>query len=333
MEENAIRPSEYREINRKLHDEDIEDLMSKRDEFIYIDCPTCSESKERELFNKKGFRFVECNCCKTIFINPRPSVEMLTEFYANSRSMKYWNEVIFPQTENNRKNLIVKKRADRIIDLCNKYNNDLERIVDVGAGFGTFCEVIKDENIFKEVIAVEPSDPLAKTCLQKNIKTFNMPIEDVSIFNISVMTCFEVIEHLFDPNDFLRGCHNKLNLGGLLFITTPNIEGFEMSMLMTLPEESYTPNLGGPDHLNYFSPSSLTKLLENNKFEVLEILTPGELDVDIVRQKFESEEYDFSQVPIIKNILMEYKTLGVKFQQFLADNKLSSHMWAVARKY
>lgn len=328
MKEKDIRPDDIHEKVQALHKEDVEKIVKLKDNFVSVSCPSCKSTDESFEYEKEEFHFVKCSKCNTVYINPRPTTDMLVDFYANSKSMKYWNDVIFPTTEENRKSKIFKKRADRVIELCNKYDCEFEVLVDVGAGFGTFCEVIKEVNSFKEVIAVEPSTKLANTCMSRGITTYNKPIEEVEIQNADVITSFEVIEHLYNPRDFIKACSKALSKNGLLIITTPNIEGFELSMLKTL-----SPNVGGPDHLNYFTPESINFLFEDNGLEILEISTPGELDAELVRKKVLSQEIDLSSVPFLKDLLVDkWEEKGDKFQQFLADNGLSSHMWIVAIK-
>jgi hypothetical protein len=66
---------------------------------------------------------------------------------------------------------------------------------------------------------------------------------------------------------------------------------------------------------------------------VLEVLTPGELDAQLVRRKVLSGEYDVSGSPFLRRVLVdEWDRLSDPFQDFLAANLLSSHMWLVARK-
>ena len=92
-------------------------------------------------------------------------------------------------------------------------------------------------------------------------------------------------------------------------------------------------NVGGPSHLNYFHPGSLRLLLESCEFDVLEVLTPGELDAELVKKKAENLEFSLKNRPFLQKVLSEdWDSLGKPFQRFLAENKLSSHMWVVARK-
>ena len=87
------------------------------------------------------------------------------------------------------------------------------------------------------------------------------------------------------------------------------------------------------EHLNYFHPASLSILLQTSGFEVLEALTPGKLDAELVRKKVLAGDVDISTQPFLQQVLLEgWDSLSVPFQQFLANNRLSSHMWLVARK-
>lgn len=328
MKENEIRPGNLMQEYKNLHFNDIEKLLLQKGKFVFVGCPACDQKNTKFLFKKKGFSFVKCNNCETVFVNPRPTFEMLMNFYEESDCFKYWNDKIFPASENARRNSIFKPRAENIVELCTKYKTGKKILMDVGAGFGTFCEEIEKLNIFDGVVAVEPSDRLAETCEKKNLTVIKKPIEEVSFKNVDVITNFELIEHLFDPKIFIAACGKLLNKNGLLILTTPNIKGFD---LMVLGDKSN--NIVAPNHLNYFNIESLSYLLTKLGFEVLEILTPGKLDAEIVRKKIINKELDISNNPFLKNILIDrWENIGKEFQDFLANNNLSSHLWIVARK-
>lgn len=327
MKEEDIRPDSLMRENAKLRAEDIRKILKRKDEFVEISCPACESSIDRLVFQKDGFTFVCCKQCETVFVNPRPTYEMLTEFYTASKSIRHWNDRIFPASEDSRRSRIFAPRAQRIVDLCRKYNPTSEVLLDVGAGFGTFCEEIKKLAVFDEVIPVEPSRVLADTCRRKGFDVIEKPIEEVEL-QVDVITNFELIEHLFWPKRFLSVCFKALRRGGLLIVTTPNIKGFDLLVLGKLSD-----NIGGPNHLNYFHLASLSRLLDDCGFEVLETSTPGRLDAELVRKKALSGEFDLSTHPFLKQVMIdEWERVGVCFQKFLADNGLSSNMRLVARK-
>ena len=328
MKEHDIRPDYMMKKIMDLAMIDINSIMQHKKDFIQVACPACESNDYDFCFTKNGFHFVNCNQCETLYINPRPNPELLNKFYNNSKETQYWNQEVYPKNEKARRDKIFAPRAKKVVELCLRYNVSTDVLLDVGAGFGTFCEEVSKLFFFKKVIAVEPSESLALSCQNKGIEVIQKPIEDLGLNPVNVITNFELIEHLFWPKDFIISCANALTTDGLLFLSTPNIKGFD---LLTLKELS--DNIVGPRHLNYFHPHSLKYLLEKCGFMVIEILTPGKLDAELVRKKILSNAFDISHNPFLKLILIEqWNSLGNSFQAFLAENLLSSHLWIVAQK-
>ena len=262
-----------------------------------------------------------------MFINPRPSLNHLNKFYESSKCLKHWNK-FFASTEDSRRQNIFVPRAVQVIELCKKYGVNTKTLLDVGAGFGTFCEEVEKHNFFDKVIAVEPSVALAEACRKKGLNVIDKPIEEISLDEVDVITNFELIEHLFCPKDFVKSCYDALSSEGLLILTTPNIKGFDLVILGKI-----STNIAGPNHINYFHPASLTLLLENSGFKVVEVLTPGKLDAELVRKKIISKELDTTNNPFLQLILIDkWGEIGKNLQNFLSNNNLSSHMWIVAKK-
>ena len=201
--------------------------------------------------------------------------------------------------------------------------------MEVGAGFGTFCEEIGRVKMFDRGIAVEPTPGLAQTCRNKGLEVIQKPIEQVKLEkdSVDVIACFEVLEHLFAPREYLRACAALLSPGGLLVLTCPNIKGFD---LVVLKERSATIDA---EHLNYFHPKSLSLLADTVGLKVLELTTPGKLDCELVRKMVIGRSFDLNDQPFLRGILIDrWEEVGGRFQDFLANNRLSSHMWMVAQK-
>ena len=328
MKEEDIRPNHLVAENQILLQRDIDKIIEEKENFVVVPCPACDSKNHKSIFEKQNFNFVICKDCETVFINPRPSQILLKNFYENSGCIKHWKN-IFKATEDIRRKEIFAPRAQTVVELAKKFDNDYKLLVDVGAGFGTFCEEIKTYNIFKKIIAIEPSHELADVCRTKNLEIHETFIENTTLKDVSVLTNFELIEHLFNPKDFVMACKESLNKNGLFIITTPNVKGFDM---ITLGKQA--PSFQGPNHLNYFNPKSITILLERFGFKVLEILTPGKLDAEIVRKNVLTGNLNLDEYPFFKRIFLEdWNTLGSNFQKFLIDNKLSSHMWVVAQNH
>jgi len=327
LKEEDIRPTELMMENQRLRQEDAQDLIKNKHDFVKIPCPACESDDYEEVYQKEGFNFVKCKNCQTMFINPRPPLDLLNKFYESSKCLKHWNK-FFASTEDSRRQNIFVPRAVQVIELCKKYGVNTKTLLDVGAGFGTFCEEVEKHNFFDKVIAVEPSVALAEACKKKGLNVIDKPIEEISLDEVDVITNFELIEHLFCPKDFVKSCYDALSSEGLLILTTPNIKGFDLVILGKI-----STNIAGPNHINYFHPASLTLLLENSGFKVVEVLTPGKLDAELVRKKIISKELDTTNNPFLQLILIDkWGEIGKNLQNFLSNNNLSSHMWIVAKK-
>ncbi|MDP3790103.1 MAG: class I SAM-dependent methyltransferase, partial [Candidatus Omnitrophota bacterium] len=328
MREENIRPQRFEAENQRLYAEDTAMLLLHNREFIEIPCPACESTRYSPVYDKNGFALVYCSDCETVFVNPRPSFKHLADHYKYSKSIKHWNDKLFPASENSRREYIFWPRAKHIVELIHAHMPQAKSIMDVGAGFGTFCEEIKKFSMFDIITAIEPSHDLAETCRSKGISVMEKPVEEIQIDEVDVITNFELIEHLHWPKDFITACRKRLTKNGLFILSTPNIKGFETLMLGKLSS-----TISPPNHLNYFHAKSLGNLLKRCGFDIIETLTPGKLDAELVRNKILEGEFDVSNRPFLRHVLIDmWETTGTGFQQFLADNGLSSHLWIVAKK-
>ena len=329
IEAELCHPSFLEEQKRKF-ELDIERLiLSRKDEFVTVSCPACNSARAVIEFKKYTMTFNRCLECQTIYVSPRPSEIVLTDYYMNAESYAFWAEKIFPASESSRRRKIHEPWYSKIKDYCATYNVQCETLLEIGAGFGTFCKVAQDAGEFENIIAIEPMPKLAEQCLQRGINVLQAPIESISegLISADIIVTFEVIEHIFNPTEFVRKIYGFLRPGGLLILSCPNGHGFDISIL---GENSLAVDA---EHINLFNPHSLSTLLEKSGFETLEITTPGRLDAEFVRDAALQQNLDLSDNPFLQQVLIDdWDKLGWPFQMFLADNGLSSHMWTVARR-
>lgn len=325
--ENDIRPTALDAGKMAALEADLKFLASKRGVFVEVCCPACNEANHQPIFEKYAFQFVQCNTCDTVFMTPRATPEILEAFYRHSKLYEYWNKYIFPSSMEARREKIFKPRVARLIDICNKYNIPSDCIVEVGAGYGIFCEELIRQHYFKRVVAVEPNSDLAGTCRSSGVEVVEDTVENIGqeTYAADVLAAFEVVEHLFSPQAFLENCLKLLKANSIMILTCPNYKGFDIE---PLAEKSDSIDA---EHINLFNPDSMALLLNRCGFKVLECTTPGELDAEILRNKVLNNEYSLDGQPLLRSVLIDrWEELGRRFQTFLKDNRLSSHMWVVA---
>jgi SAM-dependent methyltransferase len=329
LTENAIRPDDLMRESKRLHAQDLQWLLARQHKFVQVACPACQGDAPVPLWEKDGFEYVRCSACRTGYLNPRPTAALLDEYYRTAENYNFWEKQVFPASEGPRRDQIAVPRVKRVVDLCRARGMQGGLLIEVGAGYGTFCAEAARTGQFSRVIAIEPTPSMAQACRNRGLEVLEQPIEQVSLNRelADVVVSFEVIEHLFSPRDFLLSCARLLKPGGVMALTCPSVDGFDVVTLGAVSQ------VVDPEHLNYFHPASLSLLYQRCGFEVVQLSTPGRLDAEIVRKRTLAGLYDLSAQPFLEQMLLrDWDRVGGAFQAFLADNSLSSHMWIAGRK-
>ncbi|WP_415249769.1 class I SAM-dependent methyltransferase [Sulfurimonas sp.] len=326
FKENDIRPFNFKEKHEKMFQQDLAYLIEKKNNFIDVDCPVCSTKNTHIKFIKHSFSYLECMYCSMLYISPRPTFDILKDFYSSSVNYKFFNDYIFPASKEIRREKIFIPRVNQVLKACKEKNIATTNILEIGAGYGLFLEEMSKRDIFKKIVGIEASDSLHKRSIEMGFDVYNGIFEELDINDtFDVIVSFEVIEHIFDPKSVLKKIFHLLDKNGMLVMTFPNYNGFDISTLMDASDSVEM------EHLNYFNEKSIKILLEEIGFQDISISTPGVMDVDLVRNKILENKYEANS--FLKDLCVErYDELGTKFQEFLIANNLSSNMMIIAIK-
>ncbi len=329
MKEAEVRPLDLYNRYLDLAKRDAKTLIAERSDFVEVACSACAARPHVEAFEKLGFRWVVCRTCESLYISPRPTPEQLLNFYKNGESVKFWSSDFFRQTAEARREKMFQPRARLVAELVNReaWTGD-KTFVDVGSGYGIFLEEIRKLGVFNDIVGVEPGPTMAQICRERGFRIVPKMAEDVvdGDCRADVATAFEVLEHVFDPLRFLAGVRRLLKPGGLFLYTTLTASGFDIQVLWERSNSAHPPH-----HLNLISVKGMELLLERAGFRLVELATPGELDLDIVANMVRENP----ALPLPRFVAEMLKSCDDKgrreFQSFLRNNRLSSHIRVVAR--
>lgn len=157
--------------------------------------------------------------------------------------------------------------------------NSDKAILDIGCGTGDFLKVAQQEGwcisgteLAKD--AVERARQKLGNCV------FQGDIASVSLPHLSynLITSYHVIEHLLDPVKQLQQCYRLLSAKGALFLETPNINS--MGARIRGAEWSH---IIPPEHIVYFSPSSLRYTLHKAGFNRATVFTSAPQTIESIR--------------------------------------------------
>jgi len=312
--------------------------LIKNEYTTIVACPCCGNKNFERFLTKWGFKLVKCKKCLTIYANPRFKPEMLELYYKSNESRGNYQKLLANgKAEKTRINSIFLPRKQYIkkqISLKTKKFSKVN-LLDIGCASGQFLSTFSPKEC-RNLYGVEPSTKLAKIAekIAPSAKIINLPIEQCNFESnyFDVITMWEVLEHMFDPYQFLKNTIKILKKRGFFFATFPNIEGFDIQILWD-KGEAFSP----PSHLNYFRKSTITKLFYRVGLEIVEITTPGELDTDIVKNRINRHPDITKRLGtyfsnIIKNETEHGQKLRNELQKFIKENELSSNMMITAYK-
>ena len=330
MKEADIRPRHLFDTYLRLLEEDVETFFSDHRDFVAVPCPGCGALEGRDALVKSGFAYRECAACATLWTSPRPPAARLAAFYRSAKSVDYWRTAFYRETAEARRAHIFRPRAALLSELLAPAGANGQRtMADVGAGYGLFLEEVARVGTFRDVVGIEPNPGLAAVCRARGFRIVDKAVEDLDPGELQadVVTAFEVLEHVHDPDRFLAAVGRVLVPGGWLILTTLTSSGFD---IQTLWERSnaVTP----PQHLNLLSIEGMRHLMARAGFDIIDLSTPGRLDVNIVENACAADPG--VPLPRFLRYLFEHRDAATReqFQAFLQTALLSSHVRVVARR-
>jgi len=219
-------------------------------------CPLCNNVQTKFLFNKQSSPFYQCVSCKFIFSKPLTNPNLantITDF--EPAYLNYLN----PQLHDKKNHEVVIKRLSRYADLDNA------RILDIGCGSGKFVQYLRLKGY--NARGLEPSTALFETFLVTQGQYYN---SDVHTFRqehpnerFDIITITDVLEHIEDPQAFMKEVTAMLTLGGVLLISTPNAG----SLFARMAGKGW--HYYNRYHLSLFSKKTLSQLMEAHGFSTL----------------------------------------------------------------
>lgn len=157
---------------------------------------------------------------------------------------------------------LAKHEIELILNHLSPSNRNL--IVEIGAGDGFFLNIAK--NNFRNLVGFEPSKAFCLTAKKNGVELINQyyyPNENYPILNsMNAFISRQVFEHIENPLEMLISLKKYFEVNGIGLIEVPNglkiIEGSRYYEVFN-------------DHLNYFTPNSLTKLIMQSGYELISI--------------------------------------------------------------
>jgi len=256
----------------------------------------CLITNAQDLYPLKGYEknyLVKSKSSGFVFCSKIPTEEEILNHY-NNYPIGYGAD-----------STITTIRINEVLDGFEKFRKN-NKMLDVGCGPGLF--LIEAKKRGWEVYGTEFTDKQLVYLKDKGINTLkgkltNNSFED-GLFDVIISS--EVIEHINNPVEEMQQFHRLLRKGGVVYITTPNFNALERYLLKGDYEI-----IEYPEHLSYYTPTTINLLLTNNGFEKLKITTTGisiaRIKKGIKRKNNESIEQISSDEALREQLEIGYK--------------------------
>jgi 2-polyprenyl-3-methyl-5-hydroxy-6-metoxy-1,4-benzoquinol methylase len=228
-------------------------------------CPVCEHAGAREWLRapdrfhgrQQNYTLLRCPVCSLVWLRDPPLAGEMHNHYTSDyhRLISAAGETSPSRWQGRMETLTQFKRAGAILDL--------------GCSSGSFLTSLKGESWERHGIEIA-ADCAKIAQARSGAQVFVGDVLDAPFppGSFDVITCFDVLEHLYEPRLVMAKVREWLKPGGVFYFLVPNVDSSEARVF-----ESYWAGLELPRHLFHYSPSSLRYLAKSVGLKELSLVT------------------------------------------------------------
>ena len=215
-------------------------------------CPLCEQTGAQEWLSapdrlhgrQQNYTLVRCSACSVVWLSNAPRADEMHHHYSDAyhHLISAAGETAPGRWQSRKEELARFKQSGALLDL--------------GCSSGSFLESLRGGSW--ELYGIELSPDCAKRAeTRSGAKVFVGDILEAPFppESFDVITCFDVLEHLYEPRRVMAKVTEWLKPGGIFYIFVPNIDSAEARVF-----GSYWCGLELPRHLFHYSPTSFRYL-------------------------------------------------------------------------
>jgi SAM-dependent methyltransferase len=233
-----------------------------------VACPICRKTSDQVVYRLKGDEsgprtVVKCRACELLFVSPRITSESI--------EAKYTNKAYFEREDSATGYRNYLEDRDLHLLFFRRQLDELEKLIskgpllDVGCAGGFLVQEAVRRGWQAEGVELSPfASQHARETLGLKVQTGSLRGAAFPSDHFRAVFMDDVIEHFEDPLVESMEVARVLEPGGIFVLHTPNAASPWRHLM-----GSKWVHLKPDEHLFYFDPATLTRLLEKAGFEVL----------------------------------------------------------------
>lgn len=251
-------------------------------------CDICSERAVDIIWRVDCYNIVRCPRCGLVY------ADVDEENIMNAYEFDYY-KLVYPDYESDKN--IHERNSIKLLDEIEKTHGP-GSLIEIGSAFGFFLSIAKRRGW--KTYGYELSQyasSIARHKYGQNVSTENFLTAAIDR-KVEVVCMFDTIEHLLRPSQYIEKANRVLKEKGALIITTGDLSS-TMARITGRRWRMIIP----PLHVYYYSRKTITRLLEENGFQVLYISSESKYQNlnSIFKHQFGIDKRFFPKMPIPVN--------------------------------
>jgi len=226
-------------------------------------CVICGESNWENIdsLRVKPEDMVLCKTCGMIQINKFSTKEEIERHYLGAEYRKAPNSTNFHSG-----NLKLQYHQAFLGEYIKEWKDKEVSICDIGTAYGMFLHWFKSHVPKANVYGTELTESYTRNAFWEFGLRLTKEIDTSRKYDI--ISCYKVLEHLFDVNEQLEIYYNSLNDDGYFYVSSP--EWFEeLGMFGDGSQQTLFDGYFHPDHINVWSRNNHKNILKKHGFKII----------------------------------------------------------------
>lgn len=276
------------------------------------ECNLCGSGKNSEIYKDERVRYVICDDCSLIYLNPRQNFAEYKKFYDEDYQITRHKVSVYDQAVERLGKKGSYQRWKETLDFFKDYIDRNSRVLEIGSSWGALLKAIQD-TFGSNVTGVEISGLAAEVAKKYyGLDIYHQTFEEYwekrrgdEHFDFIIMV--HVLEHIIDPSSILKKISELLTDNGFLYIVIPD----------TMKPYDSLDRYFHFEHCYYFTPLTLKNILGRQGFKIVKMSAAGCI-IKVIAAKISNPAGEID---------------GNKFDKLYSRQKIFSALERQERKY
>lgn len=297
-------------------------------------CPVCLSSRLEQLADVPsrwigGWLFEryrgrlglsECRDCKLVFVNPRPSSRLLSEFYRSDRYVCH--RLDDPAS--------MLKKADHLLDRLDSSAAPNPVLLDYGCGSGWLVARARERGW--NAVGFDVGQSALQHCRERGLPVVPN-LDELADHSCDALVMHHVLEHVENFEQLFGTIRRVLKPSGQLLVEVPNVKSLRARLSLSPLSRHYGFDeryRAFPIHLSYFSGGNLSLLLERHGFKTSSVGTYG-VGLDELFWDPESEQVAYAGMSGERGRSRRLQPLKEVVKRAIYENRLGENLLVTAQ--